>query len=116
MSDDLNFCSTWPNFNAKTAKTSYLNMKFILYLVLVMPVLSLSDKRTVVEIRISERTATKRLTAGDQLSRTKMSEENEVKIRGKLMEIGGDKDAEGRLHMVITNKIILNFVFLKIDL
>jgi len=75
---------------------------YLVWFVLIYPVLASHEKATLIEVSKLEKTTQKRLTAGGQSSGTTQTNDVKFRFRGKLIGIGRENNVDGRLHLVTT--------------
>ena len=82
---------------SKSSKNSLLYVAFILHILFVAPILASHEKNVAIELQKIDKTTFKKLTAGGQSSETDAAA---ARVYGKQTNLGGDKKAEGRIHLV----------------
>ena len=82
---------------SKSSKNNLLYVAFLLHIIFVAPILASQEKNVAIELQKMDKTSLKKLTAGGQSSE---SDAATARVYGKQTAIGGDKNAEGRIHLV----------------
>ncbi|KAL4223716.1 hypothetical protein ACF0H5_017183 [Mactra antiquata] len=84
----------------QTTQKKHMRKLTMLYFIVVAPCFVSADKRILIQIARSEKTAMKGLTAGAQSTGTEAVTSYDTMIWGKMMELGRENDADGRLHLL----------------
>ena len=84
----------------KNSKKNGLYVAILLHVIFIAPILALQEKNVAVELKKLEKTAGKKLTAGVHSSEIESSDAATARLYGKQASVGGDKRAEGRIHLV----------------
>ena len=82
---------------SKSSKNNLLYVAFLLHILFVAPILASQEKNVAIELQKMDKTTFKKLTAGGQSSETDAAA---ARVYGKQAAVGGDKKAEGRIHLV----------------
>ncbi|XP_052246114.1 RING finger protein 215-like [Dreissena polymorpha] len=75
----------------------------LVYYILVIPAFANPERRTLIQVVRMEKAANRHLTVGSQSSGTVKTEDVDAIFWGKLLSIGRENKAEGRLHLLPTN-------------
>ena len=89
----------------KSSKKNLLYIAFLLHVIFIAPILAVQEKNVAVELKKLDKTAFKKLTAGVHSSETNTIDPSAARIYGKQASVGGDRKAEGRIHLVSSLKI-----------
>ena len=82
------------------SRKNLLYVAFLLHIIFIAPILASQEKNVAVELKRLDKTGLKKLTAGARSSATDSSDAAAARIYGKQAALGGDKNAEGRIHLV----------------
>ena len=91
----------------KNSKKNGLYVAILLHVIFIAPILALQEKNVAVELKKLEKNAGKKLAAGVHSSEIESSDAATARLYGKQASVGGDKRAEGRIHLV---RLLINIL------